>query len=140
VIRESKISVLMGKFLGTSVFSLLQQLMLKVIPKIIKLVHVNGFLMYIRPYLLSDLIISLPNYEPDIQKVFKPKPGEIVIDVGAHIGYYTLKAARAVGTKGKVIAIEPNPENFHLLRNNVILNRFYNVMTLPIAIGARALV
>jgi ubiquinone/menaquinone biosynthesis C-methylase UbiE len=45
------------------------------------------------------------NHEPLVQKVFQPKPGEVVIDVGAHIGLYTLKAAREVGANGRVIVV-----------------------------------
>ena len=35
--------------------------------------------------------------------------GAVFVDVGAHIGYYSLKAARVVGAAGRVIAVEPNP-------------------------------
>ena len=37
------------------------------------------------------------------------RPGMIVLDIGAHHGYYTLLASRKDGQKGKVIAIEPSP-------------------------------
>ena len=38
------------------------------------------------------------------------KPGATVLDVGAHLGFMTLQAARAVGSQGHVYAAEPNPE------------------------------
>jgi FkbM family methyltransferase len=47
-----------------------------------------------------------------------------VIDVGAHVGLYTLMAARRVS---RVVAFEPSRQNFKLLRKNVILSRLTNV-------------
>ncbi len=48
--------------------------------------------------------------------------GDTFIDVGAHIGYYTIKAARAVGPAGTVMAVEPNPVILERLRRNLDLN------------------
>src|SRR5271170_3898838 len=39
------------------------------------------------------------------------KPGDVLYDVGAHIGYISLVAARLVGPSGKVFAFEADPEN-----------------------------
>ena len=55
------------------------------------------------------------------------KKDDVVIDVGANIGYYTLIFAKLVGSEGKVFAFEPEPNNFHLLRKNVELNNYHNV-------------
>ncbi|RLB34113.1 MAG: hypothetical protein DRH12_17715 [Deltaproteobacteria bacterium] len=63
------------------------------------------------------------------------KPGDIVADIGANIGYYALLEARLVGDKGKVYAIEPVPENVELLRRNVKLNKYQNVEVFQLAIG-----
>lgn len=46
------------------------------------------------------------------------KPGGIFVDVGAHIGYYSVLAASIVGPGGGVYAYEPNPVNVALLRSN----------------------
>ncbi len=54
--------------------------------------------------------------------------GDIVIDIGANIGYYTLIFAKLVGEKGKVFAFEPDPTNFQLLKKNVEINGFKNVV------------
>jgi len=48
-----------------------------------------------------------------------PREGDIVIDVGAHVGMYTIKAAKLVGDKGLVVAIEPDPNNLVLLQRNI---------------------
>lgn len=47
------------------------------------------------------------------------RPGDIALDLGAHIGYYTLLLARGVGDTGKVYAFEPHPENAALLKRTV---------------------
>ncbi len=50
------------------------------------------------------------------------QPGMTVLDVGAHVGYYTLLAARIVGAEGRVIAVEADVDNAALLRANVARN------------------
>jgi FkbM family methyltransferase len=58
------------------------------------------------------------------------KPGDVVLDLGASIGYFTLRFARSVGPAGRVIAVEPDPLNFELLSRNVALNGYENVTLL----------
>jgi len=55
------------------------------------------------------------------------KKGDIVLDVGANIGYYTLILAKLVDEQGKVFAFEPEPNNFHVLKKNVRANGYNNV-------------
>lgn len=55
------------------------------------------------------------------------KPGDVVLDLGANIGYFSLLAARLVGKDGRVFAFEPEPTNFHYLTKNVILNNYTNL-------------
>jgi FkbM family methyltransferase len=50
------------------------------------------------------------------------KPGDTVIDVGAHAGLFTLLLAYQVWETGRVIAYEPNPRMLELLRDNVAMN------------------
>ena len=68
-----------------------------------------------------------------IEHNFTPKESDIVIDVGAHIGPYTLIASKCVGLNGKVVAIEADPENFNILNRNIQLNKLTNVIALNYA-------
>ena len=52
------------------------------------------------------------------------RPGDVVIDAGANLGWYTVIMARLVGSKGHVLAFEPEPRNFELLAKNVAWNGF----------------
>jgi FkbM family methyltransferase len=60
-------------------------------------------------------------------------PGGVVLDIGAHIGYFTLALAQVVGERGKVIAIEPSPTNVSRLREHVAANNFANVEVIEAA-------
>jgi FkbM family methyltransferase len=51
------------------------------------------------------------------------QPGNLVVDIGAFIGFYTIALAKRVGSSGKVIAFEPDPINFATLKTHVELNR-----------------
>src|SRR5215469_1379591 len=69
------------------------------------------------------------SWEPElIELVSKTvKSGFNVVDVGAHIGYYSLLFSRLVGPTGHVIAFEPVPKNFEFLSENLELNTCTNV-------------
>lgn len=65
------------------------------------------------------------------------QPGMTVVDIGCNIGYYALLEARRVGPTGKVIAIEPEPENARLFLQNVQANGYRNVVFHQVAISDR---
>jgi FkbM family methyltransferase len=65
------------------------------------------------------------------------RPGMNVLDVGAHVGYFSLIAARQVGPTGKIWAFEPVPENYRLLHKNISRNGYTNVMAVPQGISNR---
>ncbi|HZB99699.1 MAG TPA: FkbM family methyltransferase [Nitrososphaeraceae archaeon] len=75
----------------------------------------------------------LPGHEGHIVGRFTPKEGDIVIDIGAHIGRYTITSSKQVGNTGKVVAIEADPDNFELLKRNIALNNLTNVLPLNYA-------
>jgi FkbM family methyltransferase len=62
------------------------------------------------------------------------KPGDCFFDVGAHIGFYSLIAARLIGGGGQVIAFEPDPHNATILRENVARNGFSNIEVVSAAV------
>jgi FkbM family methyltransferase len=59
----------------------------------------------------------------------------VVYDIGAASGFYSVIAARAVGTTGQVVAFEPMPQSVGRLRHNIALNEFTNVSVLEVALG-----
>jgi len=63
-------------------------------------------------------------YEPNLQRVIKDwvKPGWVVYDVGANIGYISLLLAQAVQDSGTIYAFEALPDNFTRLQKNIRLN------------------
>ena len=63
------------------------------------------------------------------ERYFRVKGGT-VIDAGAELGGFTLSVANR---SDKVISIEPDPLNFHLLRWNVLINRLHNVVLIRTA-------
>jgi FkbM family methyltransferase len=82
----------------------------------------------------KDDFKTMTVHEDDILNYhFTPKEGDIVVDVGAHIGPYTIIASKRVGSAGKVVAIEADPGNFDLLSRNIQLNKLSNVMALNYA-------
>jgi FkbM family methyltransferase len=78
--------------------------------------------------------IFMTGHEDEIIEHFCPKEGDIVVDVGAHIGHYTIIGSKRIGLNGKVIAIEAHPGNFDILNRNIQLNRLTNVIPLNYAV------
>lgn len=58
-------------------------------------------------------------------KVFRP--GMTFVDVGANIGYYTALASVAMKGEGRIVSLEPDPENFEFLQKTIAANRATNV-------------
>lgn len=63
------------------------------------------------------------------------KKGWVVLDIGAHHGFYTLIASKKVGRAGRVIAFEPSPRENKRLSLHVRLNHCRNVKVEPLALG-----
>lgn len=115
----------------------LNRMILKVscLRKVNLCLYVRGFFFFFRPFVLSDWVVLFSDWEPYVKSVFNPDQGQVVFDVGAHIGLYTLIAARKVGKNGMVVAFEPDTENFRLLSRNVQINKFTNVRLFRVALG-----
>jgi FkbM family methyltransferase len=79
----------------------------------------------------------LGSYEYEKQKLFEKviKKGSVVLDIGAHVGYYSLLAAVLVGRDGLVYAFEPIPRNLNFLKRHSEMNKFNNIKILDIAVS-----
>ena len=61
------------------------------------------------------------------------KKGDIVFDIGANVGYYTILASKIVGENGKIFSFEPVVRNLSYLYRHIKLNGLNNVVILPLA-------
>lgn len=63
------------------------------------------------------------------------KKGDILLDIGANIGFYTTIFSKLVGRHGKVYCFEPDQSNFNFLRSNT--KKFQNVTLIPKAVSEK---
>lgn len=63
------------------------------------------------------------------------KKGDTFLDVGSHIGWYSLNARQVVGLVGKVVAFEPNPSCVSTLKQNILLNLFQTIRIEKMAVS-----
>lgn len=91
-------------------------------------VEIDGRKMFLDEH--DSLKLSLYPYVEEQTKFFKEnvKEGDIVLDLGANIGYFTCLFAQLVGKTGKVFSFEPDPKNFNILKKNVEINNYQNVV------------
>jgi len=84
--------------------------------------------------------IALEKYEPYETELIlrQAKGGDVVVDVGANIGYYTVLLADKVGGTGKVYAFEPDKTNFEILVKNIKENKLENVVAVNAAVGRKS--
>ncbi len=77
----------------------------------------------------DDIIHVMPGREPLILQHLRNllRPGDLFVDAGANIGFFTITAANIVGEKGKVVAVEMMPPTYGVLASNVALNNATNV-------------
>jgi FkbM family methyltransferase len=95
-----------------------------------------GINMELDPYdLVSRAILQTGEWEPQSVKAMTEhlSTGGTFIDVGAHIGYYSLKAANIVGANGHVVAVEPNPQTLPKLQANIAASSARVVGVWPVA-------
>lgn len=94
----------------------------------------------------GELRLSLPSQEPytfyatyvagewDCLKI---RQGDVIIDAGANIGDFTIRAAKRVGRRGMVVAVEPSLVASRLLRENLEINSIENVIVLNAVLSGR---
>jgi len=89
----------------------------------------------------GKIVLEFGDWETDEtlfkQEILKLRKGWVVVDVGSEFGYYAIKAAQLVGESGKVIAIEPHPLSYNILKKNISYYKLDNIIPIPKAAGAR---
>ena len=107
-----------------------KSLLSKIFPNPV-LLKLSSFKMYVRldDWAIGARIAVNRVYEKHVtQEMLRwLKPGVVLVDIGANIGYYTLLAATHLGDTGKIIAFEPSEESCDLLKMSIEKNGFKNV-------------
>lgn len=80
-----------------------------------------------------DAQFTAEAYEYAFRRYFKGITQGVFVDVGSHIGKYSIKVARQLGNNGRVVSIEPEISNFEILKANIELNNLSNVAPLNVA-------
>src|SRR6516164_7959948 len=105
----------------------------------VELVHFSGFSLFasIDDIAVGNHVVIGRSYDPRIAAVLSRcvKPGMAVVDIGANIGYLTMLLASLVTASGRVVAVEPNPENVKLLEASRRVNGFDQVLVIQAAAG-----
>lgn len=86
-----------------------------------------------RPLDSESVFVLSPEFEGWMWKHLRFMEGNVFIDIGAHIGKYTVQIAKVVGEGGLVVAVEPHPENYKALVENIRLNGLRNVISVNAA-------
>ena len=83
-------------------------------------------------------LLARGELEPHLRETMERllRPGDVFVDVGSHVGFYSLLAGRLVGGRGRVIAIDPQPYNAQRVLLNAELNGFAHLETHVAAAGA----
>ncbi len=93
---------------------------------------------------ITASLLSTGTYDPAFHHFLERElqPWDVVVDVGANIGLFTIAAGRTVGFMGRVIAFEPNPSTCSLLRQNVYMNQMLGlraeIAIIQSAVGAES--
>lgn len=84
----------------------------------------------------ADAMVASASHEPFFIEVLEKVLHEdsVFVDVGAHIGGFTLRAAKTCN-RGLVVAFEPDPRNYYYLVQNIMINNVNNVVALALALS-----
>jgi len=88
--------------------------------------------------LIQRHIMFFGMWEPNLTAFLQRRlsAGDVFVDLGANVGYFTLLASRLVGETGAVVAIEAAPHIFRRLQENLIRNNVANARTVEAAVAA----
>lgn len=76
----------------------------------------------------DETYVFYATYIADIYSPLNINKGDVVIDAGANIGDFTVKAGKLTGSKGKVVAVEPDPSNIEMIKTNAEINHLQNII------------
>jgi FkbM family methyltransferase len=78
-------------------------------------------------------------YEPESFDLFKKyiNQGDVILDIGAHIGLYSVFFSKLTQNNGRVYSFEPNNESYLVLKQTLHLNNCENVITFPMAVSSK---
>ena len=82
----------------------------------------------------SDIVTNVVNSQEYFQHGITLQPTDTVVDIGGNIGTFAVTASRRV-PQGRVVTIEPEPENLRLLRHKIALNGCRNIEVCPVAVS-----
>lgn len=99
--------------------------------------EVEGLVLHLDAQDSLDLSLD-PNYEAFERKCLKNwiREGDLILDIGAHVGLFTLLMARLTGPGGRVFAFEPCPTTFQILSENITANGFGNIRATHAAVSS----
>jgi FkbM family methyltransferase len=105
----------------------------------VKLIKLAGFSIFAAKddLAIGARILDGHAHDPHIAAAFRRlvRPGMVVVDIGANIGSLTMLLATLVTPAGRVVAVEPNPDNVRLLEAGRRVNGFHQVAIIPVAAG-----
>jgi FkbM family methyltransferase len=99
-------------------------------------VELESHALYVMPRdYIGSAILQTKSHEPHVTKLIERelKRGDVFLDIGANLGFFTMLASRIVGDGGKVISFEPNPLNLQLIYASILRNAARNVRIHPYA-------
>jgi FkbM family methyltransferase len=124
----------------SSAFGTLIRLPLRLIPRDLEIPVLTGPLRGLKWISdSSNATCWMGVYESEKQRVFCKLvgPGQILFDLGANVGFYTLLASRIVGDGGRVIAFEPAKRNISYLRRHLTINTVKNCDVVEAAVSSK---
>ncbi len=101
----------------------------------IKEKNMGDYKIYYRPLIFSEILITSGLWEIYVKRKLIVTADEVFVDVGAHIGAYTIPVAKKAQ---KVIAFEPNKYSFELLTKNISLNHLTNITAYNLAVSKKS--
>jgi FkbM family methyltransferase len=103
-----------------------------------QLIVLDGYSIYVMPNdYIGASIIATQSYEPHVTRVITGllKPGDVFLDLGGNVGYFSMLASHLVKTNGKVLTFEPNPQNLQLIYASILHNKAQNIVVYPYAVS-----